>query len=138
MNALSIRKHIKDIMKTQDPNSETYHVLYDLSNWIKDGINAEYGERNSSNAEPVGCIETTYVDYGEHNFYEHTYGLKAEYLSHGNGIYIYKLTREQLDRTDANNRIECIVELDSIPKSDDLRKIWETALKSNIMRCFII
>lgn len=127
MNALSIRKHVKEIMKRYDSNSETYQVLHELSVWIKEGINAEYGECNSSDIEPVGCIETTYVDYGEQNFYEHTYSLKAEYLSHDNGIYTYKLTREQLDRTDIDNRIECIVELDNIPKSEDIRKIWETS-----------
>lgn len=128
MEIREVRKHIKKMMTSFKTDSLSYQVLDEAQKFIKESINAEYGDKDNSSEDIFiesfpEVIFKTYPGNDEGTIW---YTIRCQYVSADRGGYIYKLARmEIMSKTEQY----IMVKLKRHPTEDELIKIWEVATK---------
>lgn len=127
MEPIEVRKHIKTMMTAFKSDELPYQVLNEAQKFIKESINAEYGDNNSSEDILIesfpGVIFKTYPGNDEGTIW---YTIRCEFNGAVCGGYIYKLSRKEIM---SKTEQYIMVKLKRHPTEDELVKIWEVATK---------
>ena len=128
MEIREVRKHIKKMMTSFKTDSLSYQVLDEAQKFIKESINAEYGDKNNSSEDILiesfpGVIFKTYPGNDEGTIW---YTIRCEFNGAVCGGYIYKLSRKEIM---SKTEQYIMVKLKRHPTEDELVKMWEVATK---------
>ena len=128
MEIREVRKHIKKMMTSFKTDSLSYQVLDEAQKFIKESINAEYGDKNNSSEDIFiesfpEAIFKTYPGNDEGTVW---YTIRCQYVNAICGGYIYKLSRKEIM---SKTEQYIMVKLKRHPTEDELVKIWEVATK---------
>lgn len=131
MEAHEVRKHIKKIMTAYRTDSLYYQVLDEAQKIIKNNINSEYA---SQEVPPIivdafpAVIFSTFKDENDT-----WYTIRAEYIEETETGYVYKLGRRPTLTGFASDADEqfTMVKLSRRPRGNDLKDIWDKAVKRN-------
>lgn len=130
MEPIEVRKHIKKIMTAYRTDSLYYQVLDEAQKIIKNNINSEQASQEALrfivDAFPA-VIFNTFKDADDT-----WYTIRAEYIEETENGYVYKLSR-RLTMTafvsDADAQF-IMVKLSHRPDENDLKDIWDKAVKN--------
>jgi hypothetical protein len=130
MEPIEVRKHIKKMMTAYRTDSLYYQVLDEAQKIIKNNINSEQASQEALrfivDAFPA-VIFSTFKDEDDT-----WYTIRAEYIEQTETGYVYKLIRKPTltgFASDADAQF-IMVKLSHRPNENDLKDIWDKAVKN--------
>ena len=130
MEPIEVRRHIKKMMTAYRTDSLCYQVLDEAQKIIKNNINSEQASQEALrfivDAFPA-VIFSTFKDADDT-----WYTIRAEYIEETETSYVYKLIRRPTMTgfaSDADAQF-IMVKLSHRPDENDLKDIWDKAVKN--------
>lgn len=130
MEIREVRKHIKKMMTSFKTDSLSYQVLDEAQKIIKHNINSEYDLQEEVSPIVVEAFPTavfsTFKDEDDA-----WYIIRAEYIEETETGYVYKLGRKPTMTGFTSDAVErfIMVKLSRRPEENDLKEIWDKAVK---------
>ena len=131
MEAHEVRRHIKKMMTAYRTDSLYYQVLDEAQKIIKHNINIEYALQEASPTIVDIFPEVIFSTFKDED--DTWYTLRAEYIEETKTGYVYKLIRRPTMTGFASDAAEqfTMVKLSHRPDENDLKDIWDKAVKRN-------
>lgn len=131
MEPIEVRKHIKKMMTAYRTDSLYYQVLDEAQKIIKHNINIEYALQEASPTIVDIFPEVIFSTFKNED--DTWYTIRAEYIEETETGYVYKLIRRPTltgFSSDADAQF-IMVKLSHRPDENDLKDIWDKAVKRN-------